>query len=53
MSDNPESNAPQAPEANNEELSQVEQEQISGGITFDSIPTETTDDKHKGWIEIL
>jgi len=53
MTESPESSAPQAPKAENEELSQNEQEQISGGLTITPIPGESTDDKHKGWIEIL
>jgi len=49
MSDSPEPNTPQAPKAENDELSQQEQEQISGG----DIKGGSTDDKHKDWIEII
>lgn len=35
-----------------DELSEKDLEQASGGI-IDGVPGESTDDKHKGWIEIL
>ena len=45
MADSPEPNTPQAPKAENDELSQQEQEQISGG--WGDIKGDSTDDKHK------
>ncbi len=53
MSDKPEPSVPKAPEPENEELSQDEREQVSGGLNIDGIKGESTDDKHKDWIEIF
>lgn len=50
MSDSRELNTPQAPEAENDELSKQEQDQISGG--WGDIQGGSTDDKHKDWSEI-
>jgi len=52
MSDKSKANANAAPEAKSEELSPSELDKISGGLNIDGIKGESTDDKHKDWIEI-
>jgi bacteriocin-like protein len=46
------SNAPQAPEAGNEELSKNQMEKVSGGLTSDSIKGESLDKDHTDWVTI-
>jgi hypothetical protein len=58
MSDNPKPNANQTPQGSGEELNPTEQEKVSGGafdsfLKIDGIPGESTDDKHKDWIEVI
>lgn len=50
MSDKPKSNS------DNKELNPAEQEKVSGGSLnthVNGVPGESTDDKHKDWIEVL